>query len=320
MESQEDKMKNEYISSQGLDKFAEKFYSSINNNGLNYFIKYNEIIKGEKVVGEGAFGVVFLGLWQGLPVAIKKLAINSPKNNKSVLNKFIKEINIISSLSHPNILLYIGASVDKENYYLLTEYLSNGSLFKYIHRDKKKFSDRKKVSIAFQIASGIKYIHSRGIVHCDLKSSNVLLDEHFNAKLSDFGLSYYISEMPNNKKLFGTYRWMAPEVLSGKKHSFKSDIFSYGMILLELLKEKIPYSDMNNVSRLVDFIRREKEKAIELVPEEGNPILVYITKNCLRYDPKDRISIDKILELLQKANEFYEENDNVTEEIYDFIF
>lgn len=373
------------------NKFIEKLnkYSS-----LPYYINNYQDIKIIKPnIGKGGSAKVSLGLWHGTNVAIKELSMS--ENDGKAVEKFAQEINILSKLQHPNILLYIGSAVDldKKKYYLITEYLQQGSLFDYLHKNNKKLNDRQKISIAFQIASGLKYIHSRGIVHCDLKSSNILLDEHFKIKLSDFGLSQYKSELckpltltfvqsnstisisssinnnnnDNNSsppfeqetRVLGTSRWMAPEVLLKKKtHSFSSDIYSYGMVIKELLTGKIPYDEDKEVTNLEvkDILTEEYKKYINSKcqekneertcttnignknwdkPEEKkrnedlkkkygksfkeNMILVYIAEGCLNYDPDKRFSLDSILNILNQVNEFYERNDEVIEDIYNFI-
>lgn len=299
-----------------LTKETKIFYSSINVNGLNYFINFDEISNEQIKVGQGGFGEVFLGEWQGKKVAIKKLTFKKVYQGDN-LSKFINEINITSSLRHPNIVLYMGASIDKDNYYMITEYLPKGSLFDLIHTQKFKFDDKTKIKIAFDIAVAIKYLHSRNVVHCDLKSSNVLLDDNFNIKLGDFGLSRFLNsgKEPTHGRI-GTPHWMAPEILKGGTYQFPADIFSYGMILWELITYKIPYHNIDPM-KIVDLIT--KEKKIVKVPDEGNPVLRRIAQRCIQYEPRDRPSLDVVLEVLGKVNKENSLVDNCTEEIYEFI-
>ena len=211
----------------------------------------------------------------------------------------------------------MGASIDKDNYYMITEYLPKGSLFDLIHTEKFKFDDKTKIKIAFDIAVAIKYLHSRNVVHCDLKSSNVLLDDNFNIKLGDFGLSRFLNsgKEPTHGRI-GTPHWMAPEILKGGTYQFPADIFSYGMILWELITYKIPYHNIDPM-KIVDLIT--KEKKIVKVPNEGNPVLRRIAQRCIQYEPSDRPSLDVVLEVLGKVNKENSLVDNCTEEIYEFI-
>ena len=303
-----------------------EFYSLLNNESLNFFINYDEIKKEKTKVGEGGMGYVSLGEWQGKQVALKKIKFKyNGKGNNYLLKKFINEINIIASMRHPNILLYMGTTLDGNNYYMITEYLPKGSLYDYLHNKKKTLTEKQKIKIAFQIAIAIQYIHSRKILHCDLKSSNVLLDENFKIKLSDFGLSYFISDAPKGIA-FGTYFWMAPEILNDGKYEVSSDIFSYGMILWELLTGTTPYynvfgNSMVDKETLKNYIgkKNEKKEDIAPIPKEGNIVLRYIALKCLKYKPEDRLSLDTILQYLSKANKCYEEVDEVILEMYNFV-
>ena len=101
---------------------------------------------------------------------------------KYSLNKFVKEINIISNLRHPNIVLYIGASINKNEYYMVSEYISKGSLFDYLHVQKYKLTELHQLNIAYEVAVALRYLHSRKITHCDLKSSNILIVHFINIK------------------------------------------------------------------------------------------------------------------------------------------
>ena len=303
-----------------------EFYSSLNYDSLNYFINYDEIKKEKTIVGEGGMGSVSLGEWQGKQVALKKIKFNyNEKNNNFLLKKFINEINIISSMRHPNILLYMGTTVDEDNYYMITEYLPKGSLYEYLHIKKKFLTDKQKIKIAFQIAIAIQYIHSRNILHCDLKSSNVLLDQNFKIKLSDFGLSYFLSEVPKGMA-FGTFHWMAPEILNDGKYEITADIFSYGMILWELLTNSTPYynvfkNSLLNKETLKKYIDKKfaNHEEIAPIPKDGNIVLRYIASECLKYKPEDRLNLDNIIKILSKAYKCYEEIDEVTLEMYNFV-
>ena len=341
---------------QELSRKSKYFYSSLNLNGLNYFINFDEIKKDKIKIGEGGFGEIYLGNWQGKKVAIKKLTLKNLRVGDNNLSKFINEINIISSLRHPNIVLYMGASVDKENYYMITEYLPNGTLFDLLHNNnntnsnnnnknnnnnygeninnnslistnnnsinnnnnffnfnsfdnysKNSFylNDSNKIKIALQIALVIKYLHSRKIVHCDLKSPNILIDKNYNIKLGDFGLSRFIGKNSENiKGKIGTPHWMAPEILLGGKYEYHSDIFSYGMILWEILTGDIPYNNIDP-KKIENLITNEKN--IVKVPDYGNLILRKLCKKCINYDPQKRPSIN---EILRELKNIYDKDDD----------
>ena len=302
---------------QEFTKELEYFYSSINVNGLNYFVNFEEITNIEYKVGQGGFSEVFLGKWQGNRVAIKKLT-HKKICDSDILQKFINEINIISSLRHPNIVLYMGAAVDKDNYYMILEYLPQGSLFDLIHKEKRYLEEGQKIKIANDIAIAIKYLHNKNIVHCDLKSSNILLDGNLNIKLGDFGLSRFLtnSSKEKNHGRIGTPHWMAPEILKGGKYEPSADVFSYGMILWELLTYRIPYHNIDP-NQIVNLIT--KEKKIVQVPDEGNLLLRTISEACIQYDPKARPTMDKILGLFQKVDREEIRMRSIMNEVYEFL-
>ena len=302
-----------------------EFYSSLNNNSLNFFINYDEIKKEKILIGKGGMSHIYLGEWQGKQVALKKIKFEYTEKGFDIyLKKFINEINIIASMRHPNILLYMGTTVDNESYYMITEYLPMGSLEDYLHKRGGYLTDKQKIKIAFQIAIAIKYIHSRKILHCDLKSSNVLLDEDFNVKLSDFGLSNFMSECPE-KTVNGTVKWMAPEILNRGKYETTADIFSFGLIIWELLTGKTPYYNIpksmitkENLTNNAEakFVNNED---IIPIPKSGNIVLRYIASKCLQYKPENRLTLDLILKYLSKANKCYEEIDEVAVEMFNFV-
>ena len=272
---------------------------SLTLSGFNFYIHFNEL-KFVKQIGEGGFGQVFLGVWNGKSVAIKKFNVKDKHNLKYSLNKFIKEINIISNLRHPNVVLYMGASINKNEYYMISEYIPKGSLFDYIHVQKYKFNDYELINIAYEVAIALKYLHSRKITHCDLKSSNILLDENMKIKVSDFGLSRLknLNSISENKGRIGTPHWMPPEIMKAGKYEMSSDVFSYGMILWELLTGEIPYYGLNP-NQIIGLVA-DCRKIVE-VPKLGHVALRALVKNCLIYEPEKRPSFDYIISYLDNV-------------------
>lgn len=291
---------------------SQNISSHVNLNGLSFYINFDEIQFLDKV-GEGGFGEVFLGKWNGVKVAIKKLSVKHFKNRENI-SKFINEINIISSLRHPNIVLYIGASIDCDNYYMITEYLPGGSLFDYI-RKGKGFIEKEQISIAYEMAVAVLYLHSRSIVHCDLKSSNILIDNNQKVKIGDFGLSQFLKDNKMNRGKIGTPHWMAPEILKGGVYEYSSDVWSYGMILWEILKLEIPYYGLNpyQIYNLV-----VKDKKIVDIPTEGHDVLISLIRRCLSFEPNLRPTIKEIVNTLQNLRLQYR-NDSNLEDLYHFL-
>lgn len=131
---------------------------------------------------------------------------------------------------------------------IITEYLSGGSLRAFLHKlEHKSVPLQKLLAIALDIARGMEYIHSQGVIHRDLKPENILFDEDFCVKIADFGIACeeafcdVLAEDP------GTYRWMAPEMIKHKPYGHKVDVYSFGLLLWEMVTGKIPYEDMTPV-------------------------------------------------------------------------
>lgn len=240
-------------------------------------------------------------------------------NIKYSLNKFIKEINVISNLRHPNVVLYIGASINKNDYYMISEFIPKGSLFDFLHVQKQRLTESEQLNIAYEVAIAIRYLHSRKINHCDLKSSNILLDENNKIKVSDFGLSRLknIFSANDNKGRIGTSHWMPPEIMRAQKYEDSADVFSYGMIVWEMITAEIPYYGLTP-SQIIGVVA-DCKRIVE-PPKNCHPALHKLVKNCLIYEPNRRPSFDHIIKYLESVIQKASTDDFVTEEITYFIF
>ena len=133
-------------------------------------------------------------------------------------------------------------------YCVITEYLSEGSLGTYLHKlEGKTVSLQKLIAFSLDIARGMEYIHSQGVVHRDLKPENVLIDGDFHLKIADFGIACEEAHCELLADDLGTYRWMAPEMIKRKSYGRKVDVYSFGLMLWEMLTGRIPYEDMTPV-------------------------------------------------------------------------
>lgn len=140
---------------------------------------------------------------------------------------------------------FIGACKKPPVFCIITEYLAGGSLRKFLHQQVPYSLPLNLVlKLALDIAHGMAYLHAQGILHRDLKSENLLLDEDMCVKVADFGISCLESQCGSAKGFTGTYRWMAPEMIKEKHHTKKVDIYSFGIILWELFTALIPFDNM----------------------------------------------------------------------------
>ena len=205
-------------------------------------------------IGEGTFGKVYACLWKHRPVAYKKFL--HQQMSKRAKEDFVKEVEILITLNHPNIVKMFGAVVEEGNLGIVMEYMKR-TLFRAILYDRSEFEEPQKKKIVSQLASALQYLHTheREIAHCDIKSQNVLLDSDNNAKLCDFGLSVIknVTETSRSTAISiparGTPRYSAPEVLCGeflsKSELFKADIYSLSIVVFEVVAEEEPFYNLN---------------------------------------------------------------------------
>ena len=187
-------------------------------------IEYKELKFGP-VIGHGNVGEVYSGAWRGTKVAIKKLLGNWYKD-EDMVERFREEILLLSSMRHPNVLMFIGAVMDPSagNICLVTELCTRGNLYDFIH-SSAPMSWRRRLSFAADVARGMNYLHGRaGVIQRDLKSANLLLDEYYQVKIADFGLSRHLA--PGQMDTYcGTPATMAPEIVRRENYSEKADVF-----------------------------------------------------------------------------------------------
>ena len=136
----------------------------------------------------------------------------------------------------------------KPVFYILTELLSGGSLRSYLHStEHHPISLEKTISIALDIALGLEYIHSQGIVHRDIKPENILFDENLVVKIADFGIACEETSCDLLVEDQGTYRWMAPEMMKRKPYNRKVDVYGFGLLLWEMVTGRIPYENLTPI-------------------------------------------------------------------------
>ena len=214
------------------------------NPHLNFSTLKPFIFKNKKVIiGDGSFSTVFLyhNKKSQIKYAIKKMNISlvlKKTNNKNII---LNEINIQSKISHPNIINFYNYFLDKENenYYLILEYASKGTLFDYIHL-KNGLNESNAFYYFIQAVNAIHFLHSNQIIHRDLKPENLLINHENILKLCDFGWSVYL--LNNKRETFcGTVEYMAPEILKNESYDFSIDVWSLGVLLYELIHSYSPF-------------------------------------------------------------------------------
>lgn len=266
-------------------------------------------ITGEPI-GNGKFARVYIGTLHEYQVAVKHIIKFLPKD------KFKREAEIMNDIYHPNVMKLIawGYDIKKSEYYIITDYIDGGSLSERLKSDQK-LSKNDKLSIIKQIASTMNYLHSlpQPVFHRDLKGENILINNNNDIFISDFGLSKKIAEEDLNKSLAptaycGTIRYNAPEILDDNvkaKTSFKTDVYSFGIVIWEILSEKKPYEeytdDLNVQTNLRNKVVKGERPNINHVKGYSKEI-VELMQRCWEQNPKDRPFFEEICEILEKIN------------------
>ncbi|KAH0787238.1 TKL family protein kinase [Histomonas meleagridis] len=266
-----------------------------------YSLEYNDF-ELHKKIGFGAFAEVFLGYQKSTHkiVAIKKL--HSNQFNRKNFEMFKREIKIIASVQHFAILPFVGACI-KPPYCIITEYLSGGCLFERL-RKGPPLDPTKHTIIALGIAAGMAHMHEKGMIHRDLKSLNILLDADDFPKICDFGMSREIAKEgePPMSGSVGTVQWMAPEVIQCTAYGAKADVYSYGIILWELLTHDLPFQGLKEVQVAMTVINRDSRP---IIPQSCPPKLSVLIKLCWDKDPSKRPDFTKIVQAFASGEVFY---------------
>ncbi|KAK4589545.1 hypothetical protein RGQ29_020210 [Quercus rubra] len=228
-------------------------------------------------IGEGGFGPVYKGiLFDGTVIAVKQLSLKSKQGSR----EFVNEVGIISGLQHPNLVRLYGCCIEGKQLLLVYEYMENNSLAHALFgpadgRLKLDWPTRQKICVG--IARGLGFLHEEStikIVHRDIKSTNVLLDQDLNPKISDFGLAKLDEEENTHisTRIAGTIGYMAPEYALWGYLTYKADVYSFGVVALEIVarKNNMKYRPNENFVSLLDWaiVLQQKGNLMELVDAE----------------------------------------------------
>ncbi|KAL2610064.1 hypothetical protein R1flu_028637 [Riccia fluitans] len=265
----------------------------------NWEIHWEDIKLKEKI-GGGSFGIVHRADWHGSDVAVKILIEQDVHEDR--LKEFMREVAIMKRLRHPNIVLFMGAVLKRPTLSIVTDYLPRGSLFRLLHKSgaREQLDERRRLQMAYDVALGMNYLHRSNppIVHRDLKSPNLLVDKTWTVKVADFGLSRFKGNtFLSSRSGAGTPEWMAPEVLRDEQSNEKSDVYSYGVVLWELITMQQPWSGMSpaQVVGAVGFQNRRLQ-----IPKEVNPQISALIESCWANESWLRPSFASIMQSLKE--------------------
>ena len=278
-----------------LDKLKAKKEIINTKNILQYVhkISYDSLGLGKKI-GQGGFSEIFESHWMGIPIAVK--VIFDPNINEALLEEFNNEIEKLFILRHPYIIQLYGITDNEKNQKLavITELAPRGSLFDYLHKNpktKNNLSLEFKNKITKQLIHTMAYIHSRGYVHRDLKTQNILLDKNLDMKLCDFGLTKLKSELNSGSGQFaGTPCYMAPELFDRKFYDDKIDVFAFGTVVWEIYTQKIPYFNCEALEIKQKVTKGEELICSSIVPKQ----IASLIEKCRRVKPSERPSFKEM--------------------------
>lgn len=266
----------------------------------------------ENLIGEGGHAQVYKGcLPDGQVVAVKKLIKIEGEEVNSV-GDFLSELGIIAHINHPNAAKLLGFSIDS-GLHLVLEFLPNGSLASMLHGERDCLDWKKRFKVAVGIAEGLQYLHhscQRRIIHRDIKASNILLGEDYEAQISDFGLAKWLPENWVHHIVFpieGTFGYLAPEYFMHGIVDEKTDVFAYGVLLLEIITGRHavdstrqslamwakPLLQENNAQEIADPRLGDDYDPIEM------KCAMLTASMCIHHLPTRRPHMDRVVQLLR---------------------
>ncbi|VVB06282.1 unnamed protein product [Arabis nemorensis] len=226
--------------------------------------------KEKQLLGRGGFGQVYKGtlLSSGAEIAVKRTSHGSRQG----MSEFLAEISTIGRLRHPNLVRLLGYCRHKEDLYLVYDFMPNGSLEKYINRNKtnenqERLTWEQRFKIIKDVAAALLHLHQEWvqvIIHRDIKPANVLIDHDMNARLGDFGLAKLYDQGfdPQTSRVAGTFGYIAPEFLRTGRATTKTDVYAFGLVMLEVVcgRRLIEHRAAESEEVLVDWILELWEK------------------------------------------------------------
>ena len=259
----------------------------------------------KECIDRGGFSEVWVALDRSTGDLVCLKQMNSDFDPKTIRH-FVRDITTMAAADHPFFLHLIGFSFARK-LTLVSEYVVNGNLFNFRQspRNRARLDGTKRTVIAMALAHAMMYLHSLNIIHRDLKSLNILLDENLLPRLCDFGIARELDRQPLTHAI-GTPHWMAPEMLSGSEYGPEVDVYSFAMILYELLTDEVPWKDvrpetmMKNV--LIDKIRPK-------LPRECPEALKDLIRMCWAQNPRNRPGFSEIYEMFANHEVEFDDTD-----------
>ncbi|GMN69957.1 hypothetical protein TIFTF001_039002 [Ficus carica] len=269
----------------------------------------------DRILGQGGQGTVYKGMLEdGKIVAIKK----SKVVDEAQLSEFINEVVILSQINHRNVVQLLGCCLETEVPLLVYEFIPNGTLSQYIHEQNEEFpfTWKMRLQVATEVAGALSYLHSAAsfpIYHRDIKSTNILLDEKYRAKVADFGTSRTISIEQTHLTtiVYGTFDYLDPEYFQSSQFTEKSDVYSFGVVLVELLTGQKAISATRSAEgrNLATYfvMRMEADDVFEIIdsqvledaPKEEIRQMANLAQRCLNLTGRNRPTMKEVAMVLE---------------------
>ncbi|KAL1812453.1 hypothetical protein ACET3Z_022518 [Daucus carota] len=258
----------------------------------------SQLLIGNKFAS-GRHSRIYRGIYKDRDVAIK--LISQPEEDGELAafleKQFTSEVAMMFRLSHPNIITFFAACKKAPVFCIITEYLAGGSLRAYLHQQEPySLPINLVLKFAIDIARGMQYLHSQGVLHRDLKSENLLLGGDMCVKVADFGISCLESQCGSAKGFTGTYRWMAPEMIKEKAHTKKVDVYSFGIVLWELLTALTPFDNMTPEQAAFAVCQKNARPPL---PSTCPVAFCHLINQCWAGNPRKRPDFNKIVTTLE---------------------
>ncbi|KAJ6998065.1 hypothetical protein D5086_011180 [Populus alba] len=247
---------------------------------------------GERIAS-GSCGDLYRGVYFGEDVAIKIL--RSEQLNGTQEEEFAQEVTILREVQHRNVVRFVGACTKFPHLCIVTEFMHGGSLYDYLHKNHNVLKLPQLLKFAIDVCKGMEYLHQNNIIHRDLKTANLLMDTQNVVKVADFGVARFQNQGGVMTAETGTYRWMAPEVINHQPYDQKADIFSFAIVLWELVTAKIPYDSMTPLQAALGVRQGLRPD----LPHSAHPKLLDLMQRCWETVPDRRPSFSEITVELQ---------------------
>ncbi|ESW25000.1 hypothetical protein PHAVU_004G178600 [Phaseolus vulgaris] len=273
---------------EGLDNFDE------------WTIDLRNLSMGE-AFAQGAFGKLYRGTYNNEDVAIKILERPENDSAKAQLmeQQFQQEVMMLATLNHPNIVRFIGACHKPMVWCIVTEYAKGGSVRQFLmKRQNRSVPLKLAVKQALDVARGMAYVHGLGLIHRDLKSDNLLIFGDKSIKIADFGVARIEVLTEGMTPETGTYRWMAPEMIQHRPYTQKVDVYSFGIVLWELITGMLPFQNMTAVQAAFAVVTKNVRP---IIPNDCLPVLREIMTRCWDPNPDVRPPFTEIVGMLENA-------------------